>query len=341
MSLDLSHLAEICGAELRGDPDKVILGISSLESATEDQITFCADSKHSSLLQSTRAGAIIVDAKNVDAVTGNALISKNPHLAFTQVAQALYPPIQGKAGVDSSATVSPRASIAQSATIGPHVTIEDDVVIGENVHIGANTFVGAGSQIGNGSQVRPNVVIEQGCEIGSHCLIHGGAVIGADGFGFAKNGDKWEKIPQIGRVVIGDNVEIGANTTIDRGAMSDTVIHNGVKIDNLVMIAHNVEIGENTAIAALAGVAGSAVVGKRCSIGGQVGIFGHITLTDDVIVAATSLVRRSIKKPGVYSGSVYADSLDKWQRNHARLAELDNLARRLIRLEKASKNEKE
>jgi len=341
MPYDLLQLASLCGAELRGDPDKVITEISSLEGATEDQITFFLDSKFLKQLQATRAGAVIVDAKNAEAVNGNALISDNPHLAFAKIAQALHLPVQEAQGISVSAVVAADSTIATSARIGPNVIIESEAIIGDDVQIGAGTYIGSGVTIGAGTRIRPNVVIENRCEIGRNCLIQPGAVIGGDGFGFAKNGDAWEKIPQIGRVVIKDNVEIGANTTIDRGAITDTVIHQGVKIDNLVMIAHNVEIGENTAIAALAGVAGSAVVGKRCSIGGQVGIFGHITVTDDVVVAATSLVRRSIKKPGVYSGSVYADRLDKWQRNHARLGELDNLARRLIRLEKECSKEKE
>lgn len=341
MSLVLSKLAEVCGATLRGDADKTISGISSLENATEEQITFCTDNKHAALLKTTRAGAVIVDPKNAEIYPGNALISDNPHLAFTLVAQVLHPPVMQEEGVAKTAQVSPSANIAKSARIGHHVTIEANAIVGEHVQIGANVFIGAGVQIDKGTRIRPNVVIEHNCVIGSNCLIHAGAIIGADGFGFVRSGENWEKIPQIGRVVIENNVEIGANTTIDRGAISDTVIRSGVKIDNLVMIAHNVEIGENTAIAALAGVAGSAVVGKRCSIGGQVGIFGHIKVTDDVVVAATSLVRRSIKRPGVYSGSVYADSIDKWQRNHARLAELDNLARRLIRIEKEYLKDKE
>jgi UDP-3-O-[3-hydroxymyristoyl] glucosamine N-acyltransferase len=341
MSYDLRYLAKLCGAELCGDPEKVIAGISSLERAAEDQITFCLDSKHLEQLKATRAGAVIVNNKIAEAVNGNALISNNPHLAFAIVAQALHPPAQEAEGIADSAVVAVSADIAENARIGPNVTIESGATIGENVQIGAGSFIGADVVIGNGTRIRPNVVIENRCEIGSNCLIQPGAVIGGDGFGFARNGDAWEKIPQVGRVIIKDNVEIGANTTIDRGAIEDTVIHQGVKIDNLVMIAHNVEVGENTAIAALAGIAGSAVVGKRCSIGGQVGIFGHITLTDDVVVAATSLVRRSIKEPGVYSGSVFADRLDKWQRNHARLVELDSLARRLIRLEKEYSNDKE
>ncbi|KPK11046.1 MAG: hypothetical protein AMJ68_07315 [Acidithiobacillales bacterium SG8_45] len=341
MPYDLRYLANLCGAELRGDPDKVISEISSMESASEDQITFLLDSKYLKQVKDIRAGAVIVNEKNADAVNGNVLISKNPHLAFAKVAQALHPPVQEAKGIAASAVVAAGARVASSARIGPNVTVETGAIIGENVQIGAGCFIGADVVIGSGTRIRPNVVIENRCEIGTNCLIQPGAVIGGDGFGFARNGDAWEKIPQVGRVIIKDNVEIGANTTIDRGAITDTIIHQGVKIDNLVMIAHNVEIGENTAIAALAGVAGSATVGKRCSIGGQVGIFGHISLTDDVVVAATSLVRRSIKEPGVYSASVYADRLDKWQRNHARLAELDSLVRRLIHLEKECSKDKE
>jgi UDP-3-O-[3-hydroxymyristoyl] glucosamine N-acyltransferase len=334
---DLSRLASLVNGRLNGDPTAIITSISSLDQARPDQIAYCSEKKYTKLLEATRAGAVVLSEEYATVFNGNAIIVDNPHLCFTKIAQLLHamPTVEGE--VHPSATVSSTATIAGSAWIGPNVVIEAEATIGECAYVSAGCYVGSGATIGSHSRLYPGVVVRDLCSIGNNCILHPGAVIGSDGFGFVRDGEVWEKVPQLGRVVIEDNVEVGANTTIDRGAIEDTVIHEGVKIDNLVQIAHNVEIGENTVIAGCAGIAGSAKIGKRCSIGGRANIFQHIEIADDVAIAATSLVRKSITKPGIYSSAIRAEKLDKWQRNISRLGELDTTVRRLRMIEKELK----
>jgi len=249
------------------------------------------------------------------------------------VADLLHPPSGFRPGVHPTAVVSPAAKVASTASIGPHAVVEAGAMIGEGVYIGAGCYVGAHATIGAKTRLVAHVVMGERCVAGNDCLFHPGAVIGSDGFGFAKDGEQWQKVPQLGRVVIGNKVEVGANTTIDRGALNDTVIGDGVKLDNQIQIAHNVRIGENTAIAACVGIAGSTIIGKRCTLGGQAGVTGHLEIVDDVHVTAGSLVTSSIAQPGVYSSSLKAEPVEKWRRNAARLHHLDEIVRRLAKLE--------
>jgi UDP-3-O-[3-hydroxymyristoyl] glucosamine N-acyltransferase len=264
---------------------------------------------------------------------GPALIVENPHLCFARVAQLLHPSPAFKPGAHASAVISSSARIAKSAWVGPHSVVEDGAEIMDDAYIGPGCLLGSRATVGARSRLVGHVVIGDQCVVGADCLLHPGAVIGSDGFGFAKDGEQWQKVPQLGRVIVGNSVEVGANTTIDRGALDDTLIGNGVKLDNQIQIAHNVHLGDNTAIAAFVGIAGSTRIGKRCTIGGQAGITGHLEIADDVHITAGSLVTSSIRQAGAYSSSLKAEPAEKWRRNAARLHHLDEMSQRLKTLE--------
>ncbi len=333
MTVTLAELARRFQGKARGNADTLIEGVAALQTAGPRDIAYMSDRKYLSQLAVTKAGAVILTEADATNYPGPALVVANPHLCFAQVAQLFHAFPVFKPGVHPTAVVSPAAKLASSAWVGPNSVIEAGVSIGEGVYIGPGCHVGANATIGAKTRLAANVVIGERCVTGDNCLFHPGAVIGSDGFGFAKDGDRWQKVPQIGRVQIGNEVEVGANTTIDRGALDDTVISDGVKLDNLIQIAHNVRIGENTAIAACVGIAGSTVIGRRCTIGGQAGVTGHLEIADDVHITAGSLVTSSIAQPGVYSASLKAEPAEKWRRNAARLHHLDELARRLAGLE--------
>jgi UDP-3-O-[3-hydroxymyristoyl] glucosamine N-acyltransferase len=333
MTVTLAELARRFQGKARGNADVVIEGVASLQTAGPRDIAYVSDRKYLPLLATTKAGVVILTEQDETHYSGSALVVADPHLCFARVAQLLYPLPEFRPGTHPTAVVSPAAKVASSAWIGPNSVVEADAVIGEGAYIGPGCYIGSEVTIGEFTRLTAHVVIGERCVIGNKCLFKPGAVIGSDGFGFAKDGERWQKIPQIGRVLIGNEVEVGANTTIDRGALNDTVIGDGVKLDNLIQIAHNVKIGENTAMAGCSGIAGSAVIGKRCTIGGQAGIAGHIELADDVHITACSLVMSSITKPGVYSASIKAEPVEKWRRNAVRLYHLDEIARRLARLE--------
>ncbi|HEX19954.1 MAG TPA: UDP-3-O-(3-hydroxymyristoyl)glucosamine N-acyltransferase [Acidiferrobacteraceae bacterium] len=309
MTIRLAELAEKVNGHIKGDGEELITSVATLENATSGQISYIAEKKYIPLLKQTRASAVILSEHVADQFTGNALIMDNPRLGFAIIAQLLSP-IQ-----DIIKGIHPSACIDEAATIDPDVSIGPQCVIGPHV------------RIGSGCIIYPNVTIQAGVQVGQECVIHAGVVIGADGFGFTKDQDQWVKVPQLGTVVIGNQVEIGANTTIDRGALENTIIEDGVKLDNLVQIAHNVHIGENTAIAACTGIAGSTSIGKRCTVGGQATILGHLQIVDDVHITASSLVTGSINKAGKYSSSIPAISGREWNKNVARLLKLDQLMR--------------
>ncbi len=296
-------------------------------------MTFLANPRYRSQLSQTRASVVVVD-ENTDVPAGLAAIhTKNPYLYFARVVALLNPPEAHSGGIHPNATVDGR--VHDSACVAAGATIEAGAEIGEAAYIGPGCVVGRNARIGRGVRLEANVTVYANCVIGNDCLIHAGAVIGADGFGFARTDEgQWVKFPQIGAVRIGDNVEIGANTTIDRGAMEDTVIGNGVKLDNQIQIGHNVEIGDDTAIAGCVGVAGSTRIGKRCMIGGQAGIIGHLTLVDDVVVSAGTLVTKSIRSPGVYTANLPLQNHAEWVRNFSRLRHLDSMANSIRTLEK-------
>ncbi len=333
MAVTLAELAQHFGGRIRGKPDLRIEGVAALDTAGPHDIVYVASKKYLKLLSRTSAGAVILTEADVKHYSGVALIVENPHLCYAQIATLLNPVSAFIPGVHPTAVVDKGTHIAPTAGIGPHVVIEAGADIGAGAFIGPGCYIGHKVIIGNYTRLVAYVVINPDCTIGSDCILHPGSIIGCDGFGYANNGKKWVKVPQLGRVTIGNDVEIGANTTIDRGALGDTVIGHGVKLDNLIQIAHNVQIGDHTAIAACVGIAGSAKIGRRCTIGGQAGILGHLEIADDVHVTATTLVTSSITQSGTYSSNLKASPLEKWRKNVARLHHLDEMGRRLRQLE--------
>jgi UDP-3-O-[3-hydroxymyristoyl] glucosamine N-acyltransferase len=338
--LGLQAIATLAGARIaRGDPDARIHGLASLESAGPQDLGFLAGPRHAAKARATRAGAVIASESEAGVLPSGCalLLSDDPYRGFAavarEVAARLSPAVTP--GRHPSACVAVDAVIGDRVTIGPNAVIGAGSSVGEGASIGAGVVLGGNVVIGPGTVLHPRVTIYDRCAIGARGVIHAGAVIGADGFGFAPAGDHWEKFPQLGRVVIGDDVEIGANTTIDRGALDDTVIGNGCKLDNQIQIGHNVRIGEGTALAGCVGVAGSAVIGRRCRVGGSAGILGHLEICDDVTISAMSLVTRSISQPGFYTGIFPLMDNPDWERAAAVLRRLPDLRARLRRLERS------
>lgn len=329
----LQELVDRLGGELHGDASVAVARVATLEKAGSGDLAFLANRKYLPQVRDCAASALIVSPDARDQLAERTLIvTSDPYLYFARVAQLFNPQPAPRPGVHAQAAVD--CDVPSSVEIGPGACVEEGVELGDDVVIGPNCFVGRGTRIGRGSRLYANVTIYHDCVIGEDCILHSGVVIGADGFGFARErAGAWVKIPQTGRVVIGNDVEIGANTTIDRGALDDTVIGDGVKLDNLIQIAHNVRIGDHTIMAGCAGVAGSAQIGARCMIGGQAGISGHLSIADDVVVSAWTLVAKSIGKPGVYTSNLPLQTHGDWVRNFSHLRHLDALARRVRQLE--------
>jgi UDP-3-O-[3-hydroxymyristoyl] glucosamine N-acyltransferase len=325
MSATLAELADRFGCELHGDGDAVVDSVGTLTNAGGRAVSFLANPLYREQLGETRAAAVLLEARYRAECPVAALVTDNPYAAYARIAGLLHPRRCMEAGVHATAVVAPDADVSEGASIGPFVSIDAGATIGARVEIGAGAVIGRDVSIGAGTRIGARVVIVSGTRIGERCVVHPGAVIGSDGFGFARDDHRWIAVPQIGRVLIGDDVDIGANTTIDRGTIDDTVIEAGVKLDNLIQIAHNVTIGAHTAMAALVGIAGSARIGARCMIGGAVVVVGHITICDDVLVTFHSTVLRSIDAPGTYSGSLEADEAARWRRNAARFRRIDEL----------------
>jgi UDP-3-O-[3-hydroxymyristoyl] glucosamine N-acyltransferase len=346
VDVELSTLVAELGGELMVPPGGCsnIDHIGALEHATPSTLSFLSNPKLQPLLATTRAGCVIVApaARDEAVARGTTIVTPDPYLYFAKLTQwwAARTRPAAIAGVHPSAIVDASAQIHPSAHIGPLVVIEAEVHVGEGVVIGAHSVVGRGATIGAHSHLSPRVILGEHCRVGARCVIHSGAVIGADGFGFAPTQGRWEKIAQLGAVRIGDDVEIGANTCIDRGALGDTVIGNGVKLDNLIQIGHNVQIGEHSALAGCAGVAGSAIIGKHCTVGGAGMVLGHLELADHVHISAGSMVMRSIKKPGHYTGIFPLEDHGAWEKNAATLRQLHALRDRLRVLEKMALNPK-
>lgn len=333
MGITVADLARHLHGSVRGDGAHEITGVAPLEHANAHQLAFIAGPKYRDLLPRTAAGAVLLRAADAERFRGNAIVVDDPQLRFAQAATLLHPSTVMFPGVHPSAVVEAGTRIAPTAEVGAQAVIETGATIGEHAVIGPGCIIGRNAVVGARSRLAARVVVAADCVVGIECVIHPGVVIGADGFGFAKDGERWVKMPQLGRAVLGDQVEVGANTTIDRGTLSDTVIEDGVKLDNLIQIAHNVRIGAHTAIAACTGIAGSVTVGRRCMIGGQVGIAGHLRIADDVQIMAQSLVTNSITQAGAYGSSIKAEPVEKWRRNAVRIHQLDELARRLRQLE--------
>jgi len=332
----LAELAERLGARLLGEGERRVRRVATLTSAGEGDIAFITNKRYRHQLAETHATAVLLSEADLEfAGEGvHSLVVDDPHLAYARVAAWLNPEPDEGSGVHPSAVVDATAEVDASAWIGPQCVIEAGAVIGAGCRIGPGCVVGRDAVIGEGGRLVANVTICHDSRIGKRVMIHPGVVIGADGFGFANDKGEWVKIPQLGRVLIGDDVDIGANTTVDRGAIEDTVIEDGVKIDNLVQVAHNVHIGAHSAIAGCAGIAGSARIGKHCALGGGVGVVGHLQIADNVIVTGMSMVSHTITEPGVYSSGTPLQENAKWHRNYVRFKQLDDMARRLKRLEK-------
>ncbi|ABC31916.1 UDP-3-O-[3-hydroxymyristoyl] glucosamine N-acyltransferase [Hahella chejuensis KCTC 2396] len=337
LSYTLADIAFRIGAELRGDGSVEVKGLATLQKAQAGQISFLANKNYLKHLKDTCASAVIIPSSFADQCSTNVLVMENSYFGYALCSQLFSPQWWSMSGISPSAAISESAKLGAGVTIGANVVIEEDAEIGEGAVIGPGCYIGAGSIIGAKTQLRPNVTVYHGVNIGARALIHSGAVIGSDGFGFAPNKGDWAKIAQLGGVVIGDDVEIGANTTIDRGALDDTVIETGAKLDNQIQIAHNVKVGAYTVIAACVGVSGSSSIGKHCMIGGGVGIAGHLEITDQVQITGMTLVTHNIKEPGVYSSGTAVEPNASWRKNVARFRQLDQLARRVRVLEQGGR----
>jgi len=333
-SYRLQEIADALGASLRGDPELRVCGLATLQAAGPDQISFLANPAYGKFLKDTRAGAVILSPAAADDCPTNVLLLDNPYLGYARLSHWFDPAPVAPAGIHPTAVVDESATIDSSASIGPHVVIEAQVTIGAGVAIGAGSVIGARTQIGEGSIIRARVTLAHDVVVGQRCHILSGAVIGSDGFGFANERGQWHRIAQLGGVVLGDDVEVGANTTIDRGALDATVIGNGVKLDNLIQIAHNVHIGDHSAMAAMVGIAGSTHIGKHCVFGGASGVAGHLEIGDQVHLTGMTLVTGNIREAGVYSSGISADHNRSWRKNAVRFRQLDSLARRIKELEK-------
>ena len=332
-SYSLAEIVERLGGEVQGDPQTRVVRVSTLDSAGPDDLAFLTRRRYQAQLGKTRAAAVILPRTEHAATGLPRILCDDPYLYYARVATLFSPAPALAPGIHSQAIVSSGAKVASTAHIGPACCIDEGAEIGEYVVLGAACVIGRDARIGDGSHLHASVVVYAGCKIGRRAIIHSGAVIGADGFGMAREGERWVKIPQTGRVVIGDDVEIGANTTIDRGALDDTVIEDGVKLDNQIQIGHNVRVGAHTAMAGCVGIAGSARIGRRCTLGGAAVVLGHIELGDDVHISAGTLVTKSIRKAGTYSGVFPLQEHQAWSRTAVLLRNIDRLETRLRALE--------
>lgn len=337
MPIRLGELAERFGCELHGDPDVLIENVAALANAGPASLSFLSGSGFKKQLSSTKAAAVILEAADADDCPTASLISDNPYASYAKIAAVLHPASVFEAGIHPSAVVSPNARISDTAHIAANAVIEDDAVIGENSVVGPGAVVGPGCKVGNDCHLHANVTFVRAVVTGDRCIFHSGCVVGADGFGNARTADGWVKVPQLGGVKIGDDVEIGSSTTVDCGAIDDTVIGDGVRLDNQIQIGHNVRIGEHTALAAGCAIAGSAIIGKRCMFAGMSGMAGHIEVCDDVTVSGKAMVSKSITEPGVYASMFPAEPVSAWNRRVASFRRLGKLIDRVSRLEKKDK----
>ena len=339
MSIKLSELAEKINCRIQGD-DCLIDNVADLNQAEQGQLAFIYNSKYLDKLATTNASAVILKAEWAEGCARSVMVAENPRLAFVKAARLLNPEKRYEPGVARSADIAKDVSVPGSVYIGPNVVIESGVKLGDGVQIGANSVISSDVKIGDNTVIHPNVTIGHTSQIGKNCIIYSGTVIGSDGFGYERDGDSYLKIPQLGNVRIGDDVEIGANTAIDRGALRDTVINDGVKLDNLVQIAHNVVIGKHTVMSGHSGIAGSTTVGEYCVIGGGVGISDNIEVTDNVVILGRTLVSSSITEPGAYASSMLTDEVKNWRKNALRFKHLNEMEKRLKALEKKFESDK-
>jgi len=345
-TFSLKELASRFDFEIKGDSAIEVSGLATLQSADGSQLSFLANPAYEKYLEGTHAAAVILSPSVYEKISSQeqqytVLVHSNPYLAYAKLSrlwEAKVSEIVNGDNVHGTATVHESAVVSDSAIISAGAIIQSGVKIGDNSVIGANCVIGEDSIIGNNTLLHANVTLYHGITLGSDCIIHSGAVLGSDGFGFAPSEGAWEKIAQLGGVIVEDDVEIGANTAIDRGALDNTVIEQGVKLDNQIQIAHNVRVGKNTAMAACCAVAGSTTIGQNCVIGGASGIAGHLTIVDNVHITAMTMVIKNLTTPGVYSSGTGVQPNDKWRKSIARLRQLDKMAKRLSALEKIAKN---
>ncbi len=337
LNLSLQQICKQLGGSISGSAETQIWRVGSLALAQAGAIAFFNDAKYKAQLESTAASAVIIRLEHADLTDLPKIITDNPYAYFAKISALLNPVFVAAKGVHSSAAIHAAAKVPASCSIGAHAVIEAGVKLGEHVTIGAGCVVERNTSIGNYTVLEANVTIKHNVQIGNHCHFFSGCVIGNDGFGYAeetKNNNKyWVKIPQVGRVIIHDFVDIGANTTIDRGAIDDTVIEEGVKLDNLIQIAHNCHIGAHTVIAGCVGVAGSAIIGKHCKIGGAAMILGHLKITDDVTISPGSMIMRSIHKAGTYTALMPSQAHEDWLKTAANIRHLTQLTDKIRDLE--------
>jgi UDP-3-O-[3-hydroxymyristoyl] glucosamine N-acyltransferase len=333
----LGEIVAALGGTLDGDPDRTVERIAPLDAADTASISFIAHARYRGQLAASKAGVFIVSTAFADDVPPGRtrIVTPDPYLYYARLTQWWAARLRGRrpAARHPSACIDPSAAVADDAEVGPFAVVGPGAWVGAGCVLGAHTVVGAGARIGDGSRLAPRVTVLDGCEVGRRGVLHSGVVIGADGFGFAPEQGAWTKIEQLGAVRIGDDVEIGANTCIDRGALGDTVIGHGVKLDNLIQVGHNVHIGDHTAMAGCVGIAGSARIGSHCTVGGGAVILGHLEIVDHVHVSAATVVTRSIRKPGHYSGVFPFDENASWEKNAATLRQLHALRDRVRTLE--------
>lgn len=337
MPISLGELVTRFGCEMIGDPDVEIREVASLPNAGPHALSFLSSAMYKEQLSSTKAGAVILRQQDAASTPAAAIIHDDPYACYARMAAVICPPPAYPPGIDRSAIVDNTAAVAKSAHLAAGVVVGERSQIGENVYLGPGTVVGPDCVIGDDCRCIATVTLVRNVRIGVRGIIHPGVVIGADGFGNAMTADGWVKVPQLGGVLIGDDVEIGANTTIDCGALDDTVIEDGVRIDNLCMIAHNVQVGAHTALAAMAGIAGSTKIGKRCLFAGKTGTVGHIEICDDVVVGAQTFLSKDVTEPGTYVASFPAVAAKEWAKQLARFRRLSSLIDRVSKLEKGGK----
>lgn len=322
----LSHLASLLKAELvLRDTDLEVVGVAPFEKAKREHITFLSSAKYQKFLSQVQAGAVLITAEFAKDCPVNTLIVKDPYVAFAKVAALFDEKSALVPGVHATALIDRDVVVPSSCSIGPYVVIKKGVRLGESVSIASHCVIDEDCVVGDQTELKAHVTLYSKVRLGKRCIIHSGVVLGSDGFGLANDNGVWLKIPQTGGVLIGDDVEIGANTTIDRGALEDTIIGHNVKIDNQVQIAHNVIIGDSTAMAAQVGIAGSTQIGRYCLLGGKVGVNGHIKIGDQIVVTAMSGVSRDLSEKGIYSASIPARPVVEWNKTMARLNRLDKL----------------
>ncbi len=336
MPVSLGQLATRFGCELVGDPDVVVDDVASLPNAGQGSLSFLSNAAYLEQLASTKAAAVILRDEHVKVSSTASLVAKDPYATYARVAAVIKPARHFPAGVHKAATIDESASVHETAHVAANAFVDEGSSIGARVYVGPGTYVGPGCAVAEDCRLLANVTLARAVELGARCIVHPGAVLGADGFGNAMTPEGWVKVPQLGGVRIGADVEIGCNTTVDCGALDDTVIEDGVRMDNLCMIAHNVHVGAHTAMAAMTGIAGSTKIGARCMFAGQSGAVGHIEICDDVVISGQGMLSKNITEPGVYASSFPSEPVRDWNRKVARFRRLDSLFDRVKKLEKDS-----